>query len=203
MQQYLLKNKPILPLKTWKNHSQKLPPFFSQYCQPAKNQPISHFLYHKDVSLHDFYIMTLVTLQLAFHRVAFNLLLWALFLPSNRIFIYSSNPEMLLLFQGRKYLLIFSMFNYLLKPVKRVNMENYVICNYDLKVAMYWRSVNYEMYFWCLQFSQKTNENNSTWGTIVVKINFFVRFLAELKIPKRHFEINWPRAVNFCMYFEG
>ena len=47
------------------------------------------------------------------------------------------------------------------------------------------------MYFWCLQFSQITNENNSTWGTIVVKSNFFVRFLGELKIPKRNFEINW------------
>ena len=83
------------------------------------------------------------------------------------------------------------------------------------------------MSFWCLQFSQKTNENNSTWGTIVVKLNFFVcflgelkiksvswkieplqyiaiyyngtlsqivfvRFLGELKTPKRHFEIKWP-----------
>ena len=48
------------------------------------------------------------------------------------------------------------------------------------------------MSFWCLQFSQKTNENNLTWGTIVVKSNFFVRFLGEFKIPKRHFEFNWP-----------
>ena len=40
-----------------------------------------------------------------------------------------------------------------------------------------------------LQFFQKSNENNSTWGTLVVKSNFFVRFLDELK---RHFEINWP-----------
>ena len=46
------------------------------------------------------------------------------------------------------------------------------------------------MSFWCLQFSQKTNENNSTWGTVVVE--FFIYFLGELKIPKRHFEINWP-----------
>ena len=45
--------------------------------------------------------------------------------------------------------------------------------------------------FWCLQFSQKTNKNNSTWGTIVVK-SFFYHFLGELKIPKIHFEINWP-----------
>ena len=48
------------------------------------------------------------------------------------------------------------------------------------------------MSFWCLLFSQKRNENNSTRGTIVVKSNFFVRFFGELKIPKRHFEINWP-----------
>ena len=32
------------------------------------------------------------------------------------------------------------------------------------------------------------NKNNSTFGTIVV------RFLGELKIPKRHFETNWPLA---------
>ena len=50
------------------------------------------------------------------------------------------------------------------------------------------------MSFWYLQFSQKMNENNSTWCTIVVKLNIFVRFLGELKIPKRHFDINWPLA---------
>ena len=50
------------------------------------------------------------------------------------------------------------------------------------------------MSFWCLQFSQITNEINLTLLTIVVKSNFFVRFLGELKIPKRHFEINWPLA---------
>ena len=38
------------------------------------------------------------------------------------------------------------------------------------------------MSFWCLQFSQTMNENNSTWGTIVVKLIFFVHFLGELKI---------------------
>ena len=48
------------------------------------------------------------------------------------------------------------------------------------------------MSFWCLQLSQKKNEDNSTWGTIEVKSNFFACFLEELKIPKRHFEINWP-----------
>ena len=48
------------------------------------------------------------------------------------------------------------------------------------------------MSFWYLQFSQKTNENNSTWGTMVVKSNSFVRFLGEFKIPNRHFENNGP-----------
>ena len=60
---------------------------------------------------------------------------------------------------------------------------------------MNWRSVNFEMSFWRLQFSQKTNENNSTWGTKVVRSNFFVPFLGELKIPKRHFEINGPLPI--------
>ena len=41
-------------------------------------------------------------------------------------------------------------------------------------------------------FFQKTNENNSTWGTKVVNSIFFRLFLGELKIPKRHFEINLP-----------
>ena len=48
--------------------------------------------------------------------------------------------------------------------------------------------------FGVFNFSQKTNENMSTWGIVVVKSNFFVRFLRELKMPKRHFENNWPLA---------
>ena len=37
--------------------------------------------------------------------------------------------------------------------------------------------------FWCFQFSQKTNENNSTWGTIISsKVNFFLRFWVENKV---------------------
>ena len=55
------------------------------------------------------------------------------------------------------------------------------------------------MSFWCLQSFQKTNENNSTWGTIVVGSNFFLHFLEELKIPKRHFEINWHLAMSIWM----
>ena len=59
------------------------------------------------------------------------------------------------------------------------------------------------MSFWCLQCSQKTNENNSTWGTIVVKSNSFPSFVGELKISKRHFEINWPLALGFyiCIHY--
>ena len=68
---------------------------------------------------------------------------------------------------------------------------------------------------WYLQFSQKTNEKiqlyyYGTWSRIV-----FVRFLGELKTPKRHFEINWPLKcwysrttwyaipINFGPYLQG
>ena len=46
------------------------------------------------------------------------------------------------------------------------------------------------MSFWYLQFSQKMNEKNQLYGTSSRIV--FVRFLKELKTPKRHFEINWP-----------
>ena len=36
------------------------PSIFFQYSQPAQNQPKSHFLFHKNVSLHNFYTMTLL-----------------------------------------------------------------------------------------------------------------------------------------------
>ena len=39
----------------------KMPSKVAQYCQPAQNQPKSYFLFHKNVSLRDFYIMTLAT----------------------------------------------------------------------------------------------------------------------------------------------
>ena len=55
-----------------------------------------------------------------------------------------------------------------------------------------WRSDNFKMSFWRFEFFQITNENNLTWGIIVVKSNFFVRFLEEFKTQIRHFEINWP-----------
>ena len=50
--------------------------------------------------------------------------------------------------------------------------------------------------------SKKTNENNSTWGIVVVKLNFFVRFSEELRIAKSPFEINWPLAkIEKCHSF--
>ena len=53
------------------------------------------------------------------------------------------------------------------------------------------------MSFWCLHIHiiSKKNENKSTSGIIVVKLNCFVCFLEELKIPKSPFEINWPLVV--------
>ena len=49
-----------------------------------------------------------------------------------------------------------------------------------------------KLLFCVFKFFQKTNKNKSTWGIIVVKLNFFVRFLEELRIIKSPFEINWP-----------
>ena len=42
-----------------KSCSESAQALFFQYCQPAQNLPKSHFLFHKNVSLRDFYIMTL------------------------------------------------------------------------------------------------------------------------------------------------
>ena len=39
---------------------------------------------------------------------------------------------------------------------------------------------------------KKKNVNKLTWGIIVAKSNFFVRFLEESRIPKSPFDINWP-----------
>ena len=47
-------------------------------------------------------------------------------------------------------------------------------------------------FFGVFNFLQKTNENKSTWGIIVVKSNSFVRFLEEIEDIKTPFEINWP-----------
>ena len=47
-------------------------------------------------------------------------------------------------------------------------------------------------FFGVFDFLQKTNENKSTWGIIVVKSNSFVHFLEEIEDTKNHFEIIWP-----------
>ena len=47
-------------------------------------------------------------------------------------------------------------------------------------------------FFGVFDFLQKTNENKSIWGIIVVKSNSFVRFLEEIEDIKTPFEINWP-----------
>ena len=58
------------------------------------------------------------------------------------------------------------------------------------------------MVFEVVDFLQKTNENKSTWGIIVVKSNSFVHFLEEIDDPKNLFEINWPLAqTNFIWLF--
>ena len=41
-------------------------------------------------------------------------------------------------------------------------------------------------------FFQKTNENKSTWGIIVVKSNSSVHFLEESSAWKNHFDFVWP-----------
>ena len=46
------------------------------------------------------------------------------------------------------------------------------------------KNLDFEMSFWWLQFSQKLNENNSTWGTIVVKSNIFVCFWENWRYQK-------------------
>ena len=51
--------------------------------------------------------------------------------------------------------------------------------------------------FGVFKFFQKTNENKSTWDIIVVKSDFFVRFLEELRITKSPCKINWPLTKSY------
>ena len=46
--------------------------------------------------------------------------------------------------------------------------------------------------FCVFNFFQKTNENKSTWGVIVVKLNSFLRFLEEFTAWQFAFEFYWP-----------
>ena len=41
-------------------------------------------------------------------------------------------------------------------------------------------------FFGVFNFFQKMNENRSTWGIIVVKLNSFVRFLEEINDPQKN-----------------
>ena len=59
------------------------------------------------------------------------------------------------------------------------------------------------MYFLYLQFSQKTNKKIWLYYYGTSSWIIFIRFLGELKAPKRHFKINWPlvhtRNFTVCM----
>ena len=50
------------------------------------------------------------------------------------------------------------------------------------------RSVNFEMYFWCLQFSQKSKEKKS---------QIFCTFFEIIEDTKKK-EINWPLDSSLC-----
>ena len=52
------------------------------------------------------------------------------------------------------------------------------------------RSVNFEISFWYLQFSQVTNKKTQLYYYGTSSRTVFVRYLGELKTPKRNFEIN-------------
>ena len=65
MLQYFSKKHFFLPLKTWKNRSQKLliidPNIFFRYYQPAPNQPKSQIFFHRNLPPSNFSILTLDT----------------------------------------------------------------------------------------------------------------------------------------------
>ena len=74
--------------------------------------------------------------------------------------------------------------------------------NVILSVHLEYISVKGQLISKCLfgvfnffNFFQKTNENKSTWGIIVVKLNSFVRFLEETSAWKNHFDFVWPLAI--------
>ena len=64
--------------------------------------------------------------------------------------------------------------------------------NIFLLVENIWRVRCREQVIGVFNFLQETNQNQSTWGIIVVKSNLLVHFLEEIDDPKNHFEINWP-----------
>ena len=88
---------------------------------------------------------------------------------------------------------LLTMVSYLKDELKWPLFYN-VRCNFMLhrSVGMFTGELITKCLFDVFKFFQKTNENKSTWGILVVKLNFFVPFLEELRIPKSPFEINWP-----------
>ena len=78
--------------------------------------------------------------------------------------------------------------------------DDYYLSDDDYSSDDYYRSFNFKRTYFYPQFFQKTNKTimlhyYDTSGRIV-----FVRFLEELKTPKRHFEINWP-LVEFSIEY--
>ena len=59
-----------------------------------------------------------------------------------------------------------------------------------------WISKNPETVARKENFFQRTNENKSTWGIIVVKSNSFVHFLEETSAWKNHFHYVWPLVTS-------
>ena len=57
----------FLHQKTWKNCPYNWPKLFFQNCQSVKNQPKSHFLFQKNVSLRAFYMITVCNLSKQFN----------------------------------------------------------------------------------------------------------------------------------------
>ena len=50
--------------------------------------------------------------------------------------------------------------------------------------------------FAVLNFFQKTNENELNWGIIVLKLDWFVRFLGESSAWINHYDFVWPLKKN-------
>ena len=63
------------------------------------------------------------------------------------------------------------------------------------------RSVNFEMSFWCFNFSQKMNKIKSTWDITVAKSNFFAHFFGRIEDTKKSFW-NYLTLINWFRNFE-
>ena len=61
------------------------------------------------------------------------------------------------------------------------------------------RSVNFEMSFWCLQFSEKPLNLKTQIFALGYWAEIFRSFFGRIKKPKCPFEINWPLE-NYSEY---